>query len=153
MSVLILMKRNAVIVICVIAVLLLVFYLTKNDSKDKICFEDNCFFIEVVSTPAEREKGLMFKDSLDKNKGMLFVFESEGSYPFWMKNTLIPLDMIWMDSSGKIVDIAEADPCTEDPCFVYYHAESAKYVLEINKGLSSELGIMIGQMAESKLIA
>lgn len=153
MSVLILMKRNVVIVVCLIVVLLFVFYLTNGEDRNKICFENNCFSVDVVSTPADRERGLMFREELGRNEGMLFIFDNEGSYPFWMKNTLIPLDIIWIDSSGKIIDIREADPCTEDPCFVYNHAGSAKYVLEINKGLSSELGIEIGQMSESNLIA
>lgn len=145
-------KGKVLIVVGIIIVLLLTFYLMNKDSSNKVCIEDNCFIVEVVSSGPEREQGLMYRESLDKNKGMLFIFDNEGSYPFWMKNTLIPLDMIWINSEGVIVDIREAIPCEADPCLIYSHAGSAKYVLEINKGLSSELEIEIGQIAKSNLI-
>lgn len=128
------------------------FYYMFNNDNDKVCFEDNCFNVEIADTSETRELGLMFREKLDEDAGMLFIFENEGSYPFWMKNTLIPLDIIWIDSSGKIVDIREAIPCESEPCQVYYHSDSAKYVLEINKGLSAELGIEIGNMVSSNLI-
>lgn len=134
-----------------IIVLIALIIFVKNESE-RVCINGNCFIVEVVDTPQSREVGLMNRAQLDENKGMFFVFENEGNYPFWMKNTLIPLDMIWMDSSGKIVDIKEADPCTSDPCQVYYHMGSAKYVLEVNKGLSAELGINVGDIVESKRI-
>ncbi|MEK6894507.1 MAG: DUF192 domain-containing protein [Nanoarchaeota archaeon] len=139
-----------ILIIIIIFVVFLIFY--NKEDVNKVCIGDNCFVVEVVDDDEKRQKGLMFREELDENTGMLFIFENEGVYPFWMKNTLIPLDMLWMDSSGKIVDIKEADPCESDPCEVIYHSGSAKYVLEINKGLSATLEIEIGEIAESKLI-
>src|SRR3989344_353257 len=77
------------------------------------------------------------------------LFESEGHYPFWMKNTLIPLDMIWIDEDKEIVFIYEnALPCEEDPCTVISPSGNAKYVFEINGGLTSKKGIVVGQKLE-----
>jgi hypothetical protein len=105
----------------------------------------HCFSVELAKTDAEREKGLMNRTELDKNKGMLFIFDKEGIYPFWMKNTLIPLDMIWIDGSGKVVFIAQnVQPCKTLICPVTVPSASAKYVLEINAGISKEFGIKTG---------
>lgn len=107
----------------------------------KVCFESSCFDLEIVDTDQTRKYGLMNRTHLDKNKWMLFVFEEEKIYPFWMKNTLIPLDMIWIDKSWKIVDIQTAQPCKRDPCPSYIPSWSGLYVLEINAWLSSLLWI------------
>jgi len=134
-----------IMVIVILAVSLFVFY--RNEPK--VCFEWNCFYVEVVDTPIQREKGLMNRANLEDDEGMLFIFESEGHYPFWMKNTLIPLDMIWIDEDKEIVFIYEnALPCEEDPCTVISPSGNAKYVFEINGGLTSKKGIVVGQKLE-----
>jgi len=74
---------------------------------------------------------------------MLFIFPEEGEYGFWMKNTLISLDIIWIDENQKIVHIEKAEPCTEEPCKVYRPTADAIYVLEINSGLTDKLNISI----------
>ena len=82
---------------------------------------------------------------------MLFVFEKEDVYQFWMKDTLIPLDMIWIDEGGKIVFIKEnAEPCESEPCESFVPDGKAKYVLEINGGMTKLRGIDIGDSAEIK---
>ena len=100
------------------------------------------FRVEVVRTPAEREKGLMYRDRMDQDAGMLFIFESDLPLTFWMKNTFIPLDMIFIDSGMKIVGIVEnAAPGTltsRSP------GVPAQYVLEINGGLAAKLGLRAG---------
>ncbi|NOZ44319.1 MAG: DUF192 domain-containing protein [bacterium] len=65
--------------------------------SSKICFSGDCIMIEIANTPEQRAKGLMFRTQLEEDAGMLFIFEKELPYAFWMKNTLIPLDMIWLD--------------------------------------------------------
>lgn len=76
---------------------------------------------------------------------MLFIFDSSGDYPFWMKNTLIPLDIIWISKDKKVVDIKEnAKPCRSEMCETYSPKSDAKYVLEINGGLANKYKIKVG---------
>jgi len=70
---------------------------------------------------------------LPQNAGMLFIFDTLGSYGFWMKNTLIPLDIIRLDQDFVVVDTTTMIPCTADPCPVYNHSGLAMYALEINE--------------------
>jgi len=81
---------------------------------------------------------------------MLFSFAEDKIHSFWMKNTLIPLDMIWINSRNEIVYIYEnAQPCKEDPCTSITPPVEARFVLEINGGLAEELGINIGDNINS----
>ena len=106
--------------------------------------------IEVVSTEKERETGLMYRNSLPQGHGMLFVFDSPGFYPFWMKNTSIPLDIMWLNTRGRIIDIKRnVRPCiefdrTQKNCPYYTPIEKAKYVLEVNSGWVDKNGISLG---------
>ncbi len=113
--------------------------ITNPQKKGKVCIKNYCFDVDIAQTPQEREYGLMNRTSLPQLSGMLFTFEQEGIYTFWMKDTLIPLDMIWINSGLEITYIAEADPCTDDPCPVFNKEKTASYVLEINKWLSKKL--------------
>ena len=122
-------------------------------NRGKVCFDKNCFNVEVAKTNEELEKGLMFRQQLGENNGMLFVFSKEAIYPFWMKNTLIPLDMIWINSENKIVFIKHnAEPCPsaqtskETDCKNINPEVKAKYVLEINSGISEKLGLKAGDV-------
>ncbi|MDP7141034.1 MAG: DUF192 domain-containing protein [Candidatus Woesearchaeota archaeon] len=99
--------------------------------------------VEVARTKSEKQKGLMFRDELCDNCGMLFVFDEESKHSFWMKNTRIPLDMIFIDSDLNVVDILHAAPCVKDPCKSYAPDEKASYVLETNLGKFDES--VIGQ--------
>ena len=110
-----------------------------------VCIRDVCFGAELPSDPSEMARGLMFREHLDGDKGMLFVFEREGIHPFWMKNTLIPLDIIWIGSEMEIVYISRnTEPCSADPCRSISPGGKAKYVLEINGGLSERYGFEVG---------
>jgi uncharacterized protein len=100
---------------------------------------------EIVDTPSAIERGLMFRESLPPNEGMLFVFERTGVYPFWMKNTLVPLDIIWLDEDWRIVSIAASvPPCRADPCPTSPPDGPARYVVEVNAGFTRRHGIARG---------
>lgn len=102
-------------------------------------------FIEIADDPFEQTKGLMYRSSLEWNNGMLFAFENEEIRSFWMKNTLIPLDMVFIDKDLKIVDIIEnAQPCKTNNCPSHVSNQPAKYVLEVNAGYVKENKISVG---------
>lgn len=77
----------------------------------QLCFSGFCFDLELARTQQEREHWLMFRTWLGKWSGMLFVFEKPGRYAFWMKNTYIPLDILWLDQEFRVVDVQTAFPC------------------------------------------
>lgn len=116
--------------------------------KMSVSIKNNIFDVEVAETESQRNKGLMYRESLPQNAGMLFIFDKVGIYPFWMKNTLIPLDMVWISESGKITYISEnVQPCSnslEAICKSVIPLSTAKYVLEVNSGVVKDLGIKIG---------
>ncbi len=98
--------------------------------------------VEVARTEPERERGLMFRERLEPGHGMLFVFDEESQHDFWMKDTLIPLDMIFIDSSKRIVGIvARAEPRTLTPRRVL---APSRYVLEVPGGWAEAHGVRPG---------
>src|SRR5690242_5415176 len=100
---------------------------------------------EIAATEAERERGLMFRESMGELDGMIFVFDAPGLHAFWMKDTLIPLDMLWLDASGKIVSIAESvPPCKADPCPTYPPRAAASFVLELSAGFAKKHQLRVG---------
>ncbi len=86
---------------------------------------------EVASTPATRTRGLMFRKSMPASHGMLFVFPEREQQCFWMKNTLIPLSIAFLDDQGAIVNIADMQPLSEDS---HCSARPVRYALEVNQG-------------------
>ena len=101
--------------------------------------------VELARTPEDQAQGLMFRESLRKNTGMLFLFPQKGVHKFWMKNTMIPLDMIWMDSDGKVLFVsANTPPCKADPCADYGPEGPASSVLEIAGGMAAKEAVRPG---------
>ena len=96
--------------------------------------------VELAVTLDEQIKGLMFRTNL--TGGMLFVYNEEKQRNFWMKNTLIPLDIIFIGKNLEITTIHNANPCKEDPCKIY--SGDAKYILEVNKNFTIENNINEG---------
>lgn len=118
---------------------------SKQGLGPEVCYKEYCFSIELARTLEERTTGLMFRKSLGENQGMLFIFDSEGNYPFWMENTLIPLDIIWINKDKKIVFINEnSQPCRSKNCPLIIPGVKANYVLEINAGISQKIGLKVG---------
>lgn len=98
-------------------------------------------FVEIADEPAEQAKGLMFRESLLDDHGMLFVFGAMRPRSFWMKNTLIPLDIIYFDADGQFVSTVQMQPCKKDPCKNYPSAGSAQFALEVPAGYVGKYGV------------
>ncbi len=125
--------------------------LLNGEMLPKACFKGSCFNLEIADTPEKRALGLMNRSSLDSDTGMLFIFTEEGRHVFWMKDTKIPLDIIWIDRGLKVVYISsETPPCVADPCPIYMPKDPALYVLELNSGTASWLGLSEGDIVEIK---
>jgi len=98
--------------------------------------------VEIADTYSKRKKGLMFRDSLGLNSGMLFVYDKPGKAGFWMKNTLISLDIAFADKRGEVVRVVpNTEPLSLD---LIYGGKDIQYVLEINAGLSEEMNLFVG---------
>ena len=102
---------------------------------------------EIADNAFEIARGLMYRTALAEDRGMLFIFEGEQTPSFWMKNTLIPLSIAFMDSEGRIVDIQDMKPLDDDPPS-YVSAKPARYALEVNQGFFEERGVEVGDRAE-----
>jgi uncharacterized membrane protein (UPF0127 family) len=103
------------------------------------------FTVEVAATPAQQERGLMFRASIGPDEGMIFPYDPPITATFWMKNTLVPLDMVFIRADGTIARIAHAVPLTLDPVSA---GEPVAAVLEIRGGRAAELGIREGDRVE-----
>ena len=107
--------------------------------------------VEIADKPDTRELGLMYREHLDDNAGMLFIFPAPTTAQFWMKNTMIPLDMVWMDGGGKVLFIsAQTPPCKADPCPSYGPNSPAAMVLEIAGGKAAREKVVVGSVLAFK---
>jgi uncharacterized protein len=103
--------------------------------------------VEVADNVFERARGLMYRKALGVNRGMLFVYPEEQRLSFWMKNTLIPLSIAYIDSKRRIVDIQDMKPLDDEPPS-YVSADPAQYALEVNRGFFEEWGVKVGDRVE-----
>jgi len=141
------MQKILILLLILFLILILVLFLGvfQKKKQSQVCFGDYCFGVEIAKSPIQKAKGLMFRDKLEENQGMLFVFEAEKKHSFWMKNVLFPLDIIWLDANKKVVFISyNNQPCSNSRCVSIKPDQNAKYVLEINGGLTKEIGLKIG---------
>jgi len=124
-----------------------------SDTASQLVFETGLvkvgaqtFRVELADDALKRQIGLMFRDGLEPGTGMLFLgFGQSRRWPIWMKNTLIPLDIVWITEDLRIAGIHTAPPCKQDPCPTYVPRNPASYVLEVNAG---EFKGRIGQRVE-----
>jgi uncharacterized membrane protein (UPF0127 family) len=117
------------------------------NATPSVMLEGHAFTVEIADTPAEQEHGLMDRTSMPADHGMLFVFQDDQPRTFWMKNTLIPLDMLFFDANHHLVAVqANAQPCKADPCRLYPSNVPARYVLELNAGTAAKLGAHTGDV-------
>ena len=106
------------------------------------------FLAEVAATPLEQQKGLMYRQSLGKDRCMIFVYGEDGSHSIWMKNCLISLDVVWISADGKIVEMAEkVPPCSPmrgDDCPAYGGTVPARHFIEFAVGTIKRIGLKKG---------
>jgi uncharacterized membrane protein (UPF0127 family) len=108
---------------------------------------ETTLFVEIADSPDTRSQGLMFRPSMAPDRGMLFLFPEQGDHAFWMKNTLISLDMFWLDESGTIIHLEPNVPiCTrkDDGCPRYRAPSKSLQVLELNAGMAKRLDLAVG---------
>jgi uncharacterized protein len=106
----------------------------------------------VVSTPAEQARGFMFKPAIADDEAMLFIYQRDDIYSFWMKNTQFALDIIWLDAAKKAVHIKENFlPCLKGPCLIETPPVKARYVLEVKDGTVKKTALQLGDRVDFDL--
>ena len=120
-----------------------------NTNYLKTCIKNQCFDTRIADNAFTRSKGLMGENMLPKNEGMVFIFPNLGKPGFWMKDTKIPLDIIFINDEDIIVYMVKnAQPCSKEKCPIYKTTRLASKVLEINAGLSKVYEIHVGDNVE-----
>ena len=113
-----------------------------------MCFNTECFSVKVAENIFQKSHGLAGVSELKRNEGMFFVFQMEWRRSFWMKGTLIPLDIVWLNKNMEVVEITkDQQPCRKIFCRPIRPKVKSKYVLEINAGLAEKTGIRVGDTA------
>jgi hypothetical protein len=106
---------------------------------------------ELKTDPADMARGMMFRDQLPPDRGMLFVHQTPGLYPYWMHNVRVALDILWLDSGKRIVEISAGTPPCLKPaseCPSYGGRAEAQYVLELAGGQAGKMGLSVGQQLQ-----
>lgn len=122
------------------------------DGTIELRYEGGSLHVEIAVTPEERSRGLSNRASLPSDAGMLFVYDTPGKPSFWMKDTLVPLDMIWIDSDKRVEGITagvQPEPGVADGALRHYSPETpVLYVLELNAGAAARIGLAPGSQLE-----
>ncbi len=119
---------------------------SRSEETLTLMIGDTHLFVEVVKTPEERSRGLMYRNHLDWDSGMLFVYPGPRQMVFWMKNTYIPLSIAFIDEDKKIIAIYNMEPQRYD--ILYSPPSPAKYALEVNQGWFENNGVEVGDIVE-----
>jgi hypothetical protein len=139
------MARKIIIAFAVLILAIIIFMAFSSNQNKKqatVCFNESCFKVELAISNEQKIKGLMNRKSMANDYGMLFVYDNSGIYNFWMKDTLIPLDIIWINENREAVFIKEnAEPCMEGVCAAINPGVESKYVLELNAGSAKKIGL------------
>ena len=113
-----------------------------NPAGSHVKLAGHSFSVEIARTEAARDRGLMYRTHLTSDHGMLFIYHDAQLRYFWMKHTLIPLDILFFDAQRPLINVsADTPPCKTDSCQTYASAAPAKYVLELKAGVAEKLGI------------
>lgn len=131
--------------------------LSKNSNSMQVQINQTTYNLEVATTPSQQATGLMYRTEMASNQGMLFIFDSAQVRAFYMKNTLIPLDIIFLDQNKSVLNIAKnVPPCQQvvqdqSDCPLYYSQGAAKYVIELNAGQTDKINLQPGQIVNLEL--
>jgi uncharacterized membrane protein (UPF0127 family) len=109
--------------------------------------------VDVADTEAEQRRGLMGVEHLPADEGMAFVYEGSVEHTFWMKDTLIPLSIAFVDADGRVVGVLDMEPCEADPCPRYGIENSYVMAIETNRGWFEDHDIGVGKRAELRVMA
>lgn len=132
--------------------ILMVSFFAGNAQASSVCMKNTCVQVEVVTTPVDMMRGLQGRDRLEDDHGMLFVFEKEDLYRFWMKDMKFSIDIIWLDHQGKIITITPSRPaCMKESCDVYVPSGKAMYVLEVQSGYALKHHFKTGDFLQLNL--
>ena len=132
----------------VFILLFLIFIAGCDHMEKKACFKDKCIDLEVMESLEEKSTGLMFRDSLEENKGLLFVYDYPEKRGFWMKNVKFPIDIIWLNQENKIVHIERNVPRCIDNCKIYYPDIEAYNIIEVNANFTLENDVKVWDIIE-----
>jgi len=135
------LKLSLILIIIVCVVLLVKPTKQQSTSTIDITIKNKTFSLEIAKSTIQKSMGLSNRNSLCPNCGMIFVYRIESTYPFWMKNTLIPLDIIWVNKQGVVVDIIQGKP---NNLSILTPKSKALYIIELNLDTSTNLNLNIG---------
>ena len=129
----------------VLAMVLVCSYLYSGIKMIPLYIGETKFTVEIADTHEKQLRGLMFRKSIPGDYGMLFVYNDEQIRGFWMKNTLVHLDLIFLNKHKQVVDmILNVPPCEADPCQTYASDKKAQYVIELRGNRAKELNLKVG---------
>lgn len=149
------MSKNLTIsLIILIAIPIVIFFFYKKPSSKfetvNLKIKNIDYKLEVAKTISQKSAGLSKRTNLCSNCGMIFVFSKNGVLPFWMKDTFVPLDMIWLNSEGKVTDIINASETNSTK--ILQNSQPAKYVIELNLNETKKINLKVGDTIDlSKL--
>ncbi len=146
------MKKLIVVAATLAIGVFAIWYYTRHPFVTTVTIKNTTFTVDVAVTAKEKEIGLGFRDSLEPDRGMLFVYDHKERYPFWMRNMRFSIDIIWIDDR-TIVDITKNVPVSDKPVQelpLYHPNVPVDKVLEINAGLSDTYGLSIGDTVKIK---
>jgi uncharacterized membrane protein (UPF0127 family) len=128
---------------------------TPSRPPSTVAFDGNgvVLYVDVAETPQARQKGLMGVEMLPADEGMAFVFDEPANSTFWMKDTLIPLSIAFVDENDRVIGVRDMQPCEADPCPTYGIEEPYVLAIEANLGWFDGAGIEVGDHAELKMSA
>ena len=139
------MHRRLILLLTIIIIVAVVFFsIPVPEQGAYVEINSNRINVEIADNFEERAQGLMNRELLPENAGMLFIFENEGNYPFWMMNMKFNLDMIWINANGRVVYVAKSVPPCGVSCKAIDPNNNAKYVLEVDAGFADKHKVVEG---------